>query len=206
MDKEIAEAPQAHRKNRRDGTGMGPGGGGAMVIPPPVGPYARRKLIHSFRQFLGQEQDRFRILLGRLAADLSPSDLDRLRPLGIDVDLDDAELQAKADRSEEEMKRDRARAIPLAHKALICYGDLARYRELYNESGSSKRDVAGDAGASQRGGKRGKVDAALDKKSRNWSKAAECYHQARVLIPDNGPYQQTTSFEVPCSLFRMSDR
>lgn len=194
-DKAIAEAPQAHRKSnhhRRGGDGganaaggSGSGGNqGAML--PPVGPTARRKLIHSFRQFLSQEEDKYRILLGRLAADLSPTDLARLRPLGIEVDLDDQQLEAKARRTEEEKRRDRARAVPLAHKALICFGDLARYRELYNEN--KPTGAGGAPGDGKRGGKRGnKLDtSATDKKQKNWTKAAECYHQARLLLPDNG--------------------
>lgn len=160
---------------------------------PPVGPTARRKLIHSFRTFLGQEEDFFRVLLGRLAGNLLPPDWAGLRPLGVVVDQDDPQLvAAQVQRSEEEKKNDRSRSVPLAHKALICFGDLARYRELYNEAGSKKETVNG--GGERERGKKGKKDAS-EKKQKNWKKAAECYHQARLLMPDNGAH--TAALPLP---------
>ncbi|ORY89353.1 hypothetical protein BCR35DRAFT_300502 [Leucosporidium creatinivorum] len=179
MDKTIAESPQAHRRGPRGG-----GLGGAM---PPPGPTARRRLIHSFRTFLGQEEDFYRVLLGRLAASLYPSDLVGLRTLGVVVDYG-GEEEEEVQRTDEERKSLRSKAVPLAHKALICFGDLARYRELYNEAngGGGKKEGGGGGGGRRGKGKTESATAGGERKVKNWSRAAECYHQARLLLPDNG--------------------
>ncbi|KAK4053970.1 hypothetical protein OIO90_003807 [Microbotryomycetes sp. JL221] len=172
MDKQIAEAPQAHRKSR-----SATNADNATSHPP--GPTARRKLIHAFRVFLNQEEEFYRVLLTRLAANLYPSDADGLRPLGINVEVetDATEQQVQAD---EERSKQRKRALPLAHKALIFFGDLARYRELYSEPSSKSNN-------SRRGGKQKQHEQQeKDKKAKNWTRAAECYHQARLLMPDDG--------------------
>lgn len=153
---------------------------------PPPGPTARRRLIQSFRTFLGQEEDFYRIMLGRLAASLRPSDLAGLRTLGVVIEYDEGEEEVEAQRSEEEKKTRRNKAVPLAHKALICYGDLARYRELYNDAGGPKKDAASGGGGRRSKGKGGEATTAPERKVKNWSRAAECYHQARLLLPDNG--------------------
>ncbi|KAM0753096.1 hypothetical protein T439DRAFT_378820 [Meredithblackwellia eburnea MCA 4105] len=204
MDKAIAEAPKAHKTGRAkgghggggsgSGSGTGLGGGRGNNIP---GPTARRRLIHSFRSFLGQEEEFFRALLSRLAVSLYPSDLPGLASLGVTVEPkqdfeDGGNVAGDSDRafsslSDEERAARRNVAIPLTHKALICYGDLARYRELYNNdsvsnsngSGSSKGDHGG-------GGRRGRSKQDGDRKVKNWTRASECYHQARLLLPDNG--------------------
>ena len=181
MDKIIAESPQAHRRSR----GAGLGGG----MPPP-GPTARRRLVQSFRTFLGQEEDFYRILLGRLAASLRPSDLVGLRTIGVVLEYDEGEEELDAQRSAEEKKSRRSKAVPLAHKALICFGDLARYRELYDEAGGPKKVAASSEGGRRGKGKGGEATAAPERKIKNWSRAAECYHQARLLIPDNGETQR----------------
>jgi hypothetical protein len=179
MERTIAEAPQAHRNPR--GRNGGNNNNGGMPAP---GPTARRRLIHSFRTFLGQEEEFFRVLLGRLAASLYPADLAGLRSLGVVVDRDEGEEQFEAQRTDEERKARRNRAVPLAHKALICFGDLARYRELYNEPGGGPAATGKKDGGGKRGGK-GKAEGG-ERKPKNWARAAECYHQARLLLPDNG--------------------
>lgn len=64
-----------------------------------------------------------------------------------------------------------AQAVLLCHRALIYCGDLSRYQELYAESEG-------------RGGQR--RAATEERRQHNYAKAAECYHQARLLVPDNG--------------------
>ncbi|KAG8934834.1 hypothetical protein FRC02_009154 [Tulasnella sp. 418] len=84
----------------------------------------------------------------------------------------------------------RAKKLELVHKVLICLGDLARYREQYNENNG--RPKAGKnfhnddwvPKKNARGGRRG-APAAIAK-ARDYTRAAECYHQARLLLPDNG--------------------
>ncbi|KAK4702215.1 hypothetical protein P7C70_g4013, partial [Phenoliferia sp. Uapishka_3] len=200
MDKIIAEAPNAHRGGG-GARGHGPGGGTASGgsggsgrannIP---GPTARRRLIHSFRAFLGQEEEFFRALLSRLAVSLYPSDLAGLRSLGVSIDQgeeangdngEDDSFGEAAGLSPEVTAQRRNAAVPLAHKALICFGDLARYRELYNEPGAGNPH-AGTQPRPENGGKKGRGKGDGERKTKNWTRAAECYHQARLLLPDNG--------------------
>ena len=191
MDKAIADAPRAHRG--APGQNRGGGGGGRSGNSAP-GPTARRKLIHAFRTFLSAEEEFFRTLIGRLAATgLGPGDVEGLRGLGVVVDLVDPATGRDWNWSEEERRQRRAATVPLAHKALICFGDLARYRELYNEpglpstnpitGGGRKESANGRRGG--RGGGRDKPDPA-ERKPKNWTRAGECYEQARLLLPDNG--------------------
>lgn len=186
MEKAIAEAPNAHRGGRGRGGLAGGGGGGRANSAP--GPTSRRRLIHSFRAFLGAEEEFFRTLLSRLATSLLPPDLAGLRALGVTIpsaQADDGEEQEEL--SPEEKLARRIGAVPLAHKALICFGDLARYRELYNEPGAgTPNPVAGGGGRRDKGSKGTKSKPEGERKVKNWSRAAECYHQARLLLPDNG--------------------
>lgn len=184
MDKVIAESPQAHRRSRGGARGLEGG------MPPP-GPTARRRLVHSFRAFLGEEEDFYRVLLGRLAASLGEKERINLRTVGVIVEWDEGEVEQEQQRSDEEKAKRRTAVVQLAHKALICFGDLARYRELYNEASGSATAGAG-GGKKEAGGRRGKSKttesstAGAEKKVKNWSRAAECYHQARLLLPENG--------------------
>lgn len=70
-----------------------------------------------------------------------------------------------------------AQALLMCHRALIYCGDLARYQELYAES------EAKGSGGQRRA-------ATEERRLRNYAKAAECYHQARLLVPDNGKNEQ----------------
>jgi hypothetical protein len=66
----------------------------------------------------------------------------------------------------------------LCHKVLICFGDLARYRELYNEAAAARRGRGRGARKTVKGDE--------SHKERNWARAGECYQQARLLLPENG--------------------
>lgn len=100
------------------------------------------------------------------------------------------------DLSDEERRARRAAVLPLAHKALVCFGDLARYAELYSDAGAAgPAPAAGGAGPGRKGGRGGRggkggaaaqAVAAAERRSKSYVKAAECYNQARLLLPDNG--------------------
>ncbi|GAA6040188.1 hypothetical protein JCM8097_004171 [Rhodosporidiobolus ruineniae] len=194
LDKSIAAAPTAHKsKNQPPHLSRGGGGNGGDVqyasAAPPPGPVARRKLVHSFRQFLGREEDFWRTICGRLASRLYAEEAAELRPLGIIASAytfaEDGRPADEVDEDDTEaLQRRRAAVLLLAHKALICFGDLARYAELYGESSEVKS--AGGGGRGGRGGRGGKAQQQAQKKVKNYSKAAECYNQARLLLPDNG--------------------
>lgn len=70
-------------------------------------------------------------------------------------------------------------------KALICLGDIARYREQYNESNGRPRAGHDDAIPARRGRRRGGGPEAVAR-PRNYDKAMQCYEQARSLVPNEG--------------------
>jgi len=91
----------------------------------------------------------------------------------------------------------REKKLEMVHKVLIRLGDLARYREQYNETAGKPKagqvESSDERGKSRRGRRGGGTGAASRRgtaevvtRPRDYSKAAECYNQARLLIPDNG--------------------
>ncbi|KDN53543.1 hypothetical protein K437DRAFT_271470 [Tilletiaria anomala UBC 951] len=84
----------------------------------------------------------------------------------------------------------RHRLLDVMHKALICCGDLARYREMYNEPQSrsegpqTNREGKGVSKCG-RGGSNGQRLRPVLKKA-EYSRAVACYEQARTLLPNNG--------------------
>lgn len=78
--------------------------------------------------------------------------------------------------------------LTIVSKALVCIGDIARYRELYNESGGRPRAGQEDNVVLRRSG-RNRRDAVP--RARNYEKAQLCYEQARLLVPHEGnPWHQ----------------
>ncbi|KAM0791259.1 hypothetical protein ACM66B_005735 [Microbotryomycetes sp. NB124-2] len=178
MDKTIAHAPQAHRKSRRDRNGQQPQNAQQQQQPPP-GPTARRKLSHRFKTFVAAEEEFYKVLLQRLASNLTRDDVAGLKALGIVVETTEP---AQSDHSDDvdTLSKQRTRALPLVHRALIYFGDLARYKEMFSDPNPTKEGAPP-------GRKRGKsrLPEAGDK-AKTYTRAAECYHQARLLMPDDG--------------------
>jgi protein SMG7 len=82
---------------------------------------------------------------------------------------------------------ERAARMAILTKALICLGDIARYRELYNESGGRSKAGHEDGGSSRRGrSRRGGAAAEAFPRQRTYEKAQLCYEQARLLVPYEG--------------------
>ncbi|BGO99734.1 hypothetical protein RTG_00618 [Rhodotorula toruloides ATCC 204091] len=178
LDKQLALEKE---KSKRGRPSAQQGGGGAIQ---PVGPVARRKLVHSFRQFLAKETEFWKTLCGRFAARLEDEERVELRrAVGIVASFIDDTADANAGDAEAQKSR-RSAVLPLAHKALICLGDLERYNELYNESSSVPTAAATSGRGGKRGGKAGVGSG--ERKIKTYAKAAECYNQARLLLPDNG--------------------
>lgn len=87
--------------------------------------------------------------------------------------------------------------LAILSKALVCLGDIARYKEQYNESGGRPRAghedgppaaVAGRGGRGRRGGPANHAapnHMALPR-LRNYDRAQSCYEQARLLLPHDG--------------------
>lgn len=83
----------------------------------------------------------------------------------------------------------RDRKLDAVSKVLVHLGDLARYREQYNEVGGKPK--AGQLKHSEdwkpRRGRGGKKESnPIIPRERDFTRASECYQQARLLFPDNG--------------------
>jgi tetratricopeptide (TPR) repeat protein len=80
--------------------------------------------------------------------------------------------------------------LAILSKAIVCLGDMARYRELYNEGGGRPRAGHEDGAASARRGGRNRRAGApgFDSipRARNYEKAVQCYKEARLLVPTEG--------------------
>jgi protein SMG7 len=82
---------------------------------------------------------------------------------------------------------ERATRMAILTKAVICLGDIARYRELYNESGGRPKAGHEDGGSARRGrNRRGGGAAEVFPRQRTYEKAQLCYEQARLLVPYEG--------------------
>lgn len=150
-----------------------------------------RKLVQRFRQFLADEEKFWTQLVLRLRRMF---DLTEAQPSLVALGLmDDTPAIAEADGRNHfqfppedpavsflpATPEERQSRLAILSKALICLGDIARYRELYNESGGKRED--GRRGRNRRGG-------AVDNPPRpkNYTKAQQCYEQARLLVPSEG--------------------
>ncbi|KAF9260750.1 hypothetical protein L218DRAFT_572149 [Marasmius fiardii PR-910] len=80
--------------------------------------------------------------------------------------------------------------MEILSKALTCLGDIARYREQYNEAGGRPRAGYEDhSGPGRRGRfKKGGGGALIPElpRPRNYEKARHCYEQAKLLVPHEG--------------------
>jgi protein SMG7 len=80
-----------------------------------------------------------------------------------------------------------ATRMAILTKAVICLGDIARYRELYNESGGRPKAGHETGGPARRGrNRRGGAAAEVFARQRTYEKAQLCYEQARLLLPYEG--------------------
>lgn len=83
-------------------------------------------------------------------------------------------------------------SLAILAKALVCLGDIARYRELYNESGGRPKagheDGVGVPPARRGRHRRGGVNGGLDMvaRARNYERAISYYEHARTLVPQEG--------------------
>lgn len=167
MDKLMA---QASVKGERSGNG--PGGSKRTDRGTP-NPAQRRRLLHSFRDFLAKEEVFWRDLLIRIVGvfDIEEAKTPlRLLQIGVGDWEPDPHFVGHKGIHEQ--------AILLCHKTLICFGDIARYKELFSENRAQNLPKP-------RGGKLA-PNAKPSSKEKTWARAYEAYHQARLLVPDDG--------------------
>ena len=170
---------------------------------PHHGVVEHRKLLQRFKQFLSDEEKFWTQLILRL---YRLFDLHEARTalvvLGIldeaDEDTTGADLDGNSRNhfqfpprdptldSSPKTPEEREARISTLSKALTCLGDIARYREQYNESNGRPRAGHDDMIPARRGrGRRGGPPEAVAR-PRNYDKAQQCYEQARFLVPHEG--------------------
>ena len=81
---------------------------------------------------------------------------------------------------------ERATRMAILTKAIICLGDIARYRELYNEGGGRPKAGHEEGGGRRGRNRRGGAAAEAFTRQRTYEKAQLCYEQARLLVPYEG--------------------
>lgn len=178
------------------------------------GPVEYRKLLQRFRQFLADEERFWTQLVVRFRRSFA---LDEAQPALITLGILSVNNDGKVDEDPEvpssngrnhyqfppedpsvsvfpTTAAERESRVAILSKALICLGDIARYREQYNESGGRSKAGQDDApGPGKRGRNRrgGAVSLEGIPRPRNYEKARLCYEQARLLVPHEGnPFHQ----------------
>ncbi|KAF5348029.1 hypothetical protein D9758_010051 [Tetrapyrgos nigripes] len=169
----------------------------------PHGPVEYRKLLQRFRQFLADEEKFWTQFVLRFQQAFA---LEEAKPVlaTLGIVSDDVEFAPDAEAPRHPRNNyqfpssdhsaslvpstveQRETRIAILGKALICLGDIARYRELYNESGGRPRAGHEDAPASGGRRPRNKRGGFDQPRPRNYDKARQCYEQAKYLVPHEG--------------------
>lgn len=169
---------------------------------PPHGPVEHRKLIQRFRQFLAEEEKFWTKLVLRICrvfqlVEARPS----LVALGLTLTAEDIGDDGGAQSNDRNQQfpveatalppptsEQRPGCLAILSKALICLGDIARYREQYNESGGRPKAGHDDNVSSRRGRHRRGGSLGLDSipRPRNYDKSQRCYEKARLILPSDG--------------------
>ena len=193
------------------------------------GPVEYRKLMQRFRQFLSDEEKFWTQFVLRYQRSLA---LHQARPslvaLNILTPSDDAHLASLPDSGDrngvshqnhgrnhfsfppEESTpppdpAEHDSRLAILSKAIVCLGDIARYRELYNEAGGRPKAGHEDGATPAKRGGRGRrggipgFDAIP--RARNYDKAIQCYEQARLLVP----YEGNSSHQLAILAFYQGD-
>ncbi|KAI0320424.1 hypothetical protein OF83DRAFT_1105186 [Amylostereum chailletii] len=168
------------------------------------GPVEHRKLLQRFKQFLANEEKFWTQLVVRYQRQFALTEaapalavLNLTPPADADADHDGADndghkgggrpshFRFPLEPSEPQpppTPTQRASRLTTLSKALVCLGDLARYREQYQE-GNGRR---GQDDGSKRGGRNRRQASAETAKAKTHDKARACYERARNLVPDEG--------------------
>ncbi|KZT01341.1 uncharacterized protein LAESUDRAFT_486112 [Laetiporus sulphureus 93-53] len=174
----------------------------------------QRKLLQRFRQYLSEEEKFWVQLIFRIrrvfALDDAQGALDELA--NINIVPEDTAVQGETPKRNQHQfppeadaihpitstatPEQRQSRIAILSKALICLGDIERYKEQYNEAGGRPRAghedgppasaPVGRGGRGKRGGAANVVPAPVVPRMRNYEKAERCYKQARLLLPHDG--------------------
>lgn len=213
LDRAIHSAPRQNQQQQGQGQGQGQGQqqgrghGGHGVVE-------YRKLLQRFRQFLADEEKFWIQLIVRIRRIFQLDDAQGvLSDLGIVPEEppapengpprrnhfqfpSDADVAAAAPSLTPSTREQRDSRMAILSKALVCLGDIERYKEQYNEAGGRPRaghedgPPAAGANGNQKGrGKKGGANGPqppIIPRMRNYDKAQQCYQQARILLPQDG--------------------
>lgn len=174
---------------------------GARQAPPrdaPNAPVERRKLLSRFRQFLSEEE---KFWISLVTWFRRTFDLHEAQPILVSLEMVSANPEDNPDPVPEGRTtrgyllprhsdtviqctpEQRQAKLSSVSKALIFLGDIARYKEQYNEAGG--RPKAGvEAGPPARTS--GKNKKTPIPRARDYEKARQRYEQARTLVPHEG--------------------
>ncbi|KZT63213.1 hypothetical protein DAEQUDRAFT_770803 [Daedalea quercina L-15889] len=200
LDRAINRQQQQQQQQQQQGTSRHQTGQQRVV--------EHRKLLQRFSQFLAEEHRFWRQLIVRIHRVFALEDASRaLEALHIDVEEISAPPDGSAARRNQHQfppeadmaspaassatTAQRQTMIGVMSKALVCLGDIERYKELYNEKGGRPRagHEDGPSVAAARGGRGrrgGGAGASVVPRMRNYEKAQHCYEQARLLLPNDG--------------------
>jgi len=182
------------------------------------GPVEYRKLMQRFRQFLAEEEKFWTQLVVRLRRSFGLDEAQSAFVV-LGILSADEPISAQGQDSPEQLQHregpttngrnqfqfppeegspsvlpqfstERAGRLAILSKALVCLGDIARYRELYNESGGRPKAGHEESPVPARKNARNKRGGAPGTdpipRARNYDKAQHCYEQARLLVPCEG--------------------
>jgi hypothetical protein len=149
------------------------GGGGKRAPRNSPAEQDLRKILTRFRQALASEEGFYRVLVARLVKHFGMEELCQSALLGIGLavtpEIRGMDSQGSAADLSSEEKKDK---VALVYKALVCLGDIERYKEQYSDGYRRER----------MGGARPKGEEAAEK----FGMAKAYYDVARALLPEDG--------------------
>lgn len=165
-----------------------------------------RKILTRFRSFLCSEQTFYRSLITSFVEtfDLTktaeqgetPDVQAYLEVLGIPVSSREEDSLNPSIYAAQQLSHDESlKKIGLVHKALVCLGDLERYKEQY---GSERDKMFGQSGRQGRKGQKGTKESRTEE-DETFGKAKKYYEVARGLLPENGMLSER-ALVLPCML------
>lgn len=175
-----------------------------------------RKLLMRFRQFLAEEERFYTQLLVRFQSQFALGEAARgvlvraeiLQASATSLSAPTSPISAHGEYASDEppaprteternlfpeprdmpprSEKEREVRLTAFTKLLVCLGDIARYREQYNDGGGRPR-AGHEEGAPRRGrrGARGSNNHGIAR-PRDYRRAQTIYEQARMLLPDDG--------------------
>ncbi|KAF8352026.1 hypothetical protein F5887DRAFT_1068400 [Amanita rubescens] len=165
-----------------------------------AGPVEYRKLLQRFRQFLAEEEKFWAKLIGRLYRTFVLEDARSvLQQLGILLEDEAGAPGQGHGRNQQQFPpedptpslkaknaSEKEAYMSTLSKALVFLGDVARYRELYNEAGGRPRAGHEEGSPARKRNRRAPTWMDNISKARNYDKAQQYYEQARLLVPNEG--------------------